>query len=350
MQQKAISEDRSSVRPQDHALFVGHDHEASVLLRAMQSKQMPHAWLLTGQKGIGKATLAYRFARMALIGGSDMDIPLEHPVSRKISQGCHPDLLVIEKKIQEKTQKADAEIKVEQVREVSGFLAYTAASSPYRVIIVDSADDLNPNAANALLKSLEEPPPQTVFLLINHRSEAILPTIASRCVRLRMHPLSPEQTQTVLAYILPDVTPEGRAALARYANGSPGMAVVLQEGKWEIWLKDSILLLQQWPKLPMQMVHLFIDRVLAAKSDEVFKLVLYLLYMLLSRVVSSGLGIPVNAMVQDDALLQHPRLKAKAMALMPVVQHIGRMLTDSKVIHAEKRTVLISLFEQLQKI
>ena len=154
-----------------HSLY-GHAEAEARLLDAHRSGRLHHAWLITGPRGIGKATLAYRFARFLLHGGdaaSSLAVPAESAVSRLISAGSHPDLLAIERAIDFKTKRLKTEISVETARDASSFFAHTAGSGGWRVAIVDTADDLNAASANALLKILEEPPARSVFLLVSHR-------------------------------------------------------------------------------------------------------------------------------------------------------------------------------------
>jgi DNA polymerase III subunit delta' len=352
MQQKAMSREISIPRPQDHHFFVGHTAAIDMLEQAAQAQQLPHAWLLTGPRGIGKATLAYRFARMALSGASTMAVESNSSVGRKVSQASHPDMLVLEREINEKTLKQDAEIKIDTVRKVGEFLAYTATTSPYRVILVDSVDDLNINAANALLKNLEEPPPFTIFLMLNHRPDSVLPTIASRCIQVRMHRLDAAQVQQVLAHTLPELSDAERQTLAVYAGGCPGIATTLHVLAWENWLETLVLLLQAGPSLPMNKVYQWIDSILVRQSDDVFVNSLYVLYIVLSRLVkqSFGEGNQVAVTSGEAALWKNPHWINKVEALLPVIQQLGKLVSDRKLVHAEKRTTMLGVFEQLRSV
>ena len=184
--------------------LIGHEAAERALLESWNSGRMPHAWLLTGRKGIGKATLAYRTARFVLSQGAQQgaglfgDAPMtadslstdpESPVSLQVGAGGHPDLLTIERSINTNTKKLRGEIVVEDVRRLTSFLSLTAAAGEWRVVIVDTADEMNRNAANALLKGLEEPPSNTLFLLVCNAPGRLLPTIRSRCRMLAMKAL-----------------------------------------------------------------------------------------------------------------------------------------------------------------
>ncbi len=204
----------------------------TAFLNALDRDRLHHAWLLCGPEGSGKATFAYRAARRLMQARPDPSRgPLgtrpDDPVARLISAQAHPDLLVLERAVEGgKTRKS---ISVDQARDLPEFFAKSPSQSPYRVAIIDSADDLNLNAANALLKVLEEPPPRGVLFLISHAPGRLLPTIRSRCRRLAFTPW----TQPALSDLL-----ERRAALpaveaeriAGLAGGSPGRALDLASG------------------------------------------------------------------------------------------------------------------------
>jgi DNA polymerase-3 subunit delta' len=186
--------------PRDTTEFFGHATAEAALLDAYRSGRTAHAWLLGGPQGIGKATLAYRMARFVLAypepglpavqRATSLAIPPDHAVARRIAAQAQGDLLVLDRAINEQTGKPFTVIRVDDVRRTIGFFGATAGEGGWRVCIVDTADELQfPQASNALLKILEEPPPRALFLLISHAPGRLLPTIRSRCRRLDLRPL-----------------------------------------------------------------------------------------------------------------------------------------------------------------
>jgi DNA polymerase-3 subunit delta' len=214
--------------PRDAFGLQGAEAQEQALLDAMQRGRLHHAWLLTGPEGVGKATFAFRAARRLLGARPDDAYGLlgsnpEDPVSRQVSARSHPDLLVLERAtLDGKPRKS---IPVDEARELPEFFSKAPAASPYRVAIIDAADDLNVNAANAVLKTLEEPPRRGVLFLVSHAPGRLLPTIRSRCRRLGFQPWGEEGARDWLqarGFDLEDAT-----RLARMARGAPGRALYL---------------------------------------------------------------------------------------------------------------------------
>ena len=220
--------------PRRRHLLIGHYEAVMQLTRGLASGRQHHAWLITGPKGIGKATLGFALARRLLAGakaGAGLQIGSDHMISRLVAAGSHPDLLVLQRAFDGK--KVKAETSVEDARGVSEFLARTAGFGGWRVVVVDAADDLNTESANALLKLIEEPPPQAQFILVSHRPGALLRTIRSRCVVVPLQPLNQTGTQAVVRD-LPPASQIGEAEVrlaVSLSEGSPGRALELLSSK-----------------------------------------------------------------------------------------------------------------------
>lgn len=221
-----------------NAQLLGHGAQAALLQRAALSGRLPHAWLLAGPPGIGKATLGYRFGRWLLAGGAEGTVPPgdpalhlspEHTTFRRIAAGAHADLRALRPTTGEGGVKRV--IRVEAVRAAIRFLAMTPAEGGWRFVLVDRAETMRPEAANALLKTLEEPPPRAVLVLTTAAPDRLLPTILSRVRRLDLAPLEAPVLEGLLAKLLPGLDAGARAALARIAQGSAGGALALAEGE-----------------------------------------------------------------------------------------------------------------------
>ncbi|MCA8880620.1 MAG: DNA polymerase III subunit delta' [Rhodobacteraceae bacterium] len=238
----APESDRAPDAPHPRAAqrLFGHAPAEAELLAAVAAGRLHHAWLITGPPGIGKATLAWRTARFLLdrpvaveagLFGADptppatLDSDHDSPRGRRITALSEPGLFLLRRGWDDKTRRHHAVITVDEVRALKGFFSLSLPDGGRRVVIVDSADDLNPSAANALLKLLEEPPANACFLLVSHQPSRLLPTIRSRCRRLACAPLAADVMQQALSALLPDLETSDREALATSAGGSIGAAL-----------------------------------------------------------------------------------------------------------------------------
>ena len=220
--------------PAENPLLVGHDDEANRLAGAYRSGKLHHALLLSGPRGIGKATFAFHLAHH-LLKFPDRNVAPEalaqpEPSSslfRMIASGAHPGVLYLARPLNEKTKSFRTAVTVEEVRRVNRFLSMTSHDGGYRIVIIDPADDMNANAANALLKNLEEPPSRTLFILISHAAGGLLPTIRSRCQTVRLHGLPPDDLARVFERFGMAATDIG--TLATRAGGSVREAILLTE-------------------------------------------------------------------------------------------------------------------------
>ena len=228
--------------PHQRSALTGHQATEAALLDAYRSERLHHAWILGGPKGIGKATLAFRFAAFvianperfsgAVKAARTMDLPDDHPVVRQVRGGGHPNILHLRRPWDDKRKRFKSDLPVDEVRRTVSFFGTTASTSAWRVCIVDAADDMNKNSANALLKVLEEPPPKCLFLVLCHAPGRLLPTIRSRCRRLDMNPLSDAELNAGLRDLLPpeDVRDDDLNEAIRFADGSLRSALTLLSG------------------------------------------------------------------------------------------------------------------------
>ncbi len=247
--------------------LISHAEAEQTMLDAYRSGRMPHAWLIGGPAGIGKATLAYRMARFALAhpdpaapevkSATSLAVADDDPVAQRIAARAHPDLLVLERTVNEKTGKLFTVIRVDDVRQTVSFFGSTAGEGGWRVCIVDTADELqDPQGANALLKILEEPPKSALLLLVSHAPARLLPTIRSRCRRLMLRPLSvPEVAEGVARALGRDAGESEIGEAAAQAEGSIGRALKLLEGPALELRRQVVAQLDRLPAVDPRALH-----------------------------------------------------------------------------------------------
>jgi len=339
--------------------LIGHDDGWSELSDAWKSKRFAHAWLITGPRGIGKASFAYLAAKAILTAkaeegdslfgtpepqGLSRSLDHDNPVIRRMISGAHPDLLKVEIGwTDEKQVKKRTEIVIDDVRAVGGFLSMTPAEGGWRVVVVDAVDEMNRNAANALLKNLEEPPKNTVLLLVAHNPGRLLPTIRSRCRRLPLKPLSDDEVSKGLSSHLPDISEDRRQKLVSMCHGSLGEAITVANMDGDSLAAEVEDLLSYWPKLDILKVSDFATRM--AADPERFRLFTIVLGDWLSKTMklsagaieTGGAGARMNSFVQAVPLEQW----------FEVWEKINDLFRKTDAVNLDRRHVILSVFHSL---
>jgi len=268
-----MSADDSDIKaPRETVSLFGHQQAEQALLDAYKSGRIAHAWLIGGPPGIGKATLAFRFARFVLAHpdprsaevqkATTLAVDAENAVARRIAAQAQGDLRVLERVINEQTGKLYTNIRVEDVRRVVTFFSGTAGEGGWRVVIVDPVDDLAREGANALLKMLEEPPARTLLLLLSHSPGRELPTIRSRCRRLLLRPLAEEDVVRALAEATGrDTADEDLAQAAAASDGSVSRALALLDGPVLALRRKILDAIAQLPNADPRGLHALADAI-----------------------------------------------------------------------------------------
>ncbi|MBK1668042.1 DNA polymerase III subunit delta' [Rhodovibrio sodomensis] len=349
--------------PRQTSDLLGHGDGEKVLLRAWSSGRLPHAWLVTGARGIGKATLAYRFGKFVLSGGGaggglfgdgpdSLGLDPDHPVSRQVAAGSHPDIFALEPFMprEQRSLKPSAEILVEHVRRAVHFCFMTPSSSDWRVIVVDPAEEMNANAANALLKVLEEPPSQAVLLLVSHAPARLLPTIRSRCAQLSLAALDDASMDTLLDRHLPKVAGDDRAALAQLAEGSVGRALDLHQAGGLKLYRELVDLLTGLPQLDTGRLHAFADKLAQGQDPTAFRLGGELLAWWLGRLIRAQARgeTPGEVVAGEGAAMARLAARADLEQWLGLWEKIAGLFQRAERANLDRKQVVLTAFLDLQ--
>ncbi len=327
--------------PRETTNLFGHREAEMALLNAYRSGRIPHAWLIGGAQGIGKATLAYRMARFVLAHhdplsatvqrADSLNVDPSDPTARRIAAEAHGGLLVLQRTANDKGVMRTV-ITVDETRETIGFFGSTAAAEGWRVCIVDTVDELNPNAANALLKTLEEPPRQSLFLLVSHAPGRVLPTILSRCRRLPLRPLATEDVIQAASRAA-GLAGNDPALLdaAEAAEGSVARALTLLGGDAVKLHQKTAALLATLPRLDPRELHALGDAL--GGSDKVA----------LATFIDSIDRWVGTRMRAGDPNADLPRLAR----LAEVWEKISRAARDTAEYNLERKPLVFSVFGML---
>lgn len=272
-------------------------------LEAAASDRLHHAWLIVGPRGVGKATLAWRIARWLLSPSAEagsLHVDPEDPVSRRISALSEPSLYLLRRGWDERADRTRTVITVEEVRRLGSFFSLSRPDGGRRVVIVDAADEMNQNAANALLKVLEEPPRDTVFLIVCHRPRALLPTIRSRCRVLRCAALGAEDVALALEAVGIEASGDA-AALAQLAGGSVGEAARLAQVGGSAIFRAVTGVLASMPRLDRPAAIALADGSAGQGNEARFEATLGMLDTALMRLARRAAGVPTAEAVDGEA-------------------------------------------------
>jgi DNA polymerase III subunit delta' len=343
--------------------FYGHEEQTQALHRAITSGRFPHAWIFSGPEGIGKATLAYRLARFILkyppgnkcddiADQTGLDIPVNDVVFQQVAAQSHPGLKIIKRPYDHRTKRLKGEIPVDEIRSLHKLFNATTTDGGWRIALIDCADEMNRNAANALLKMLEEPPKNSAIILISHQSGALLPTIRSRCRMLQFNALPENHILQIMDEHLAsgfDLDATERTTIARLANGSAGNALQLACGSGLKAHENLISLLESLPRLNGVKAHEIAERLSRRDAQDEFRFFRRLLCQWLNMFVrfcttNEEFNLPKREYDLCQRLGSHVDLEP----WLEVWEKTQSSFRQAEVLNLDKRQLLLTIFFQLE--
>jgi DNA polymerase-3 subunit delta' len=346
--------------PRETRSLVGHDRAEIELAQAFASGRMHHAWLIAGREGIGKATLAYRLARHVLArpedrdpAGQSLEVGETTPAARQVRALSHPGLLVLRRPWDPRAKRFAASILIDEVRRLRSFLGLTAADNAWRVVIVDAADELNINAANALLKSLEEPPARALFLLIAAEPSRLLPTIRSRCRRLDLEPLGAADLRAACAAALACAEmeapgPEQWPLLELLAEGSVRRALQLAASDGLDIYKRIEAVFASLPNVDWSVAHALSDQLALSAQEQRFDAFYNLFLDLLARLLRVRATGRTEA--SEHALAQRLIPEARLAAWAALWETVLRERADAALLNLDRKALIMGTFAKLEAV
>ncbi|PTX53462.1 DNA polymerase III delta prime subunit [Gemmobacter caeni] len=348
--------------PRETAHLYGHAAAQADFLASYRAGRLHHAWLITGPRGLGKATLAWKLARFLLATPADdggmfappppetLDIPADHPVARRMAALSEPRLYLLRRGLNESEKAVAQDILVKEVRLLKEYFALSAADGGRRVAIVDSADDMNVSAANALLKLLEEPPGNVTFFLISHQPSRLLPTIRSRCRELRLSPLAAGDMAAALDQAGTAI--DDAQAMAELAGGSVGEALrMIHLDGLELYGK-LVTLLGALPRMDRPRLLTLAETGTGKGNEAKFDLMVSLIDLMLARLARAGtLGMTPPEAAQGEAALL-ARLSPDpwaARAWADLAQSLSARARRGKAVNLDPAALLMDMFLQIEQ-
>jgi len=350
----AESKERS---PAGQQQVFGHREAERLLAQAAGSGRLAHAWLFCGPEGIGKASLAYRFARYLLCGhrspsAESLDSPGQDPNSREfrlVAGDAHPDLLTVRRPEAgeggSRSAKRPLDLPVEQVRKIPSFLSLSASEGGWRIVIVDEADRLNRNSANALLKVLEEPPERTLLVLVTVTPGRLVPTIRSRCRRLDLRRLSDDDMDEWLEQSGLQISADDRKTLVKLSNGSPGRLCRLLENDALSTARQLDEILAESGSMDWSAIHKLSENLARPTADANFELTVQMLSDRLEAAIRDSARGRENV---NRGIVTSAEGTAQLDRLMQVWDKARDLFAAAKFANLDKRTVLIQFFAALE--
>jgi DNA polymerase-3 subunit delta' len=321
---------------------------------------------VSGPRGVGKATLAFRLARFLLAGPEDLPagmggetgegglaIDPGSSLFRRVASGGHADLLTVERAYDPRRRRLRSDIVVEDTRAIAGFFRLTAAEEGWRIVIIDGAEEMNRNAANALLKILEEPPRRGLLLLVSHSPGRLLPTIRSRCRHFPLAALARPLVLQLLGQHRPELSQSDAEALAGLAEGSIGRAIELADAGGLALYRSILGILAPVPRVEVAELHAFADKLARPDAEEAYRATEDLLSQFLGRMVVLAAGRPFGPeelIAGEGEAMRRLAPCADPARWADLRDRIGRDFANTDQLNLDRKQAILGAFFAIEEL
>ena len=350
--------------PRETTQLFGHAGAQADFLTAFTSGRLHHGWLISGPSGVGKATLAWQLARFLLATpvadngmfdpapATTLNIAPDHPVARRMAALSEGRMFLLRRGLNDKETAYSADIRVDEVRRMKSFFTMSAADGGRRAAIIDAADDMNPAAANALLKLLEEPPKDVTLFLISHQPHRLLPTIRSRCRELRLGPLDAETLSDALSAAGGTLAPADVQAMAELAGGSVGEAFRLTNQDGLAVYASLIRLFTTLPRMDRPDALKLAETSAGRGAETQFDLIVTLVDLFLARLARAAATatLPPEAAAGEASLITRlAAAQGAALAWADLAQSLTLRARRGRAVNLDPAALLMDMLLKIDE-
>lgn len=341
----------------------GHTGAETEFLAAYNTARMHHAWIVSGPKGIGKATLAWKISKFVLANQTDTAMPEEsnanslsidpnNPIARRIDALSEPNMFLVRRPWDEKTKRLKSAITVDEIRKLKNFFMLSATDGGWRIAIIDAADEMNVAASNALLKILEEPPNKVLLILVCHQSSRLLPTIRSRCRTLRCNKLDPENLQNALAPTEFEVGADARA-ISILADGSVGESIDLITNNGVEIYQNIVKSISSGARVDRAIALKLANACVGKTAEQTYALTTKLIHYFIARLAKYGAMQPndfTEAATGEAQILSNLSPNANtARKWANISQELSTRVTHAKAVNLDPSSVILDMFLKIEE-
>lgn len=326
--------------------LIGNEKLINTLINSFHNNSLSNSIILTGQKGVGKSTLAFYFINKVISSFSSSE-HLINIQSNLIYKNSHSNIKYIDREFDIKTEKIKKFITIDQIRDLNNFFHQSSFDYTPKFIIIDSADDLNINSANALLKNLEEPKINTFFILISHQLSNLLPTIRSRCSKFIVETPTIDNFSKILKLYDENYNLNDLNFIYEFSHSSPGIAIQINNINLISLYNDTLEILLNHKILSSKLINL--SKIVGKFSNDDYKIYLMLLRFILMNILKINLGFNDDNYFFSNSItdFNFEHFKSKSSNYLIILDYLNKNENDLFIYNLDKKIFFLNIFSSL---